>query len=79
MVVFLLFPLIVVTCHHLRQVPRQKFEPVQKAYSYRDNVTFKCDDGYELSSSDTMVTCQSDGTWSNEQPNCTGMHGLLIQ
>ncbi|CAG2220213.1 unnamed protein product [Mytilus edulis] len=63
----------VVNCNDLRQVPHQKLEPVQMAYSYRDNVTFKCDDGYELSPADTMVTCQSDGTWSNKQPNCTGL------
>ncbi|VDH93325.1 Hypothetical predicted protein [Mytilus galloprovincialis] len=63
----------VVTCHDLRQVPHQKMEPVQIAYSYRDNVTFECDDGYELSPADTMVTCQNDGTWSNKQPNCTGL------
>ncbi|CAG2222180.1 CSMD [Mytilus edulis] len=76
---FFLFPPTVVTCHDLRQVPHQKLEPVQIAYSYRDNVTFKCDNGYELSSTDTMVTCQSDGTWSNKQPNCTGIYGLLVQ
>ncbi|CAG2220220.1 unnamed protein product [Mytilus edulis] len=63
----------VVTCHDLRQVPNQKLKPVQIVYSYRDNVTFTCDDGYELSSANTMVTCQGDGTWSNKQPNCTGL------
>ncbi|XP_076084557.1 membrane cofactor protein-like [Mytilus galloprovincialis] len=60
----------VVTCHALRQVPHQKLEPVQMKYSYRDNVTIKCNDGYELSPANTMVTCQSDGTWNKKQPNC---------
>ncbi|XP_052097093.1 receptor-type tyrosine-protein phosphatase S-like [Mytilus californianus] len=62
----------VVTCFELRTLPKQKLDPVQTIYSYKDNVTFKCDNGYELSSADT-ITCQSDGTWSKKQPNCTGV------
>lgn len=65
--------MIAVACHDFRQVPHQWLEPVQTKYLYRDNVTFKCDKEYDLSSADTMVTCQRNGTWSNEQPNCTGM------
>ncbi|VDH93682.1 Hypothetical predicted protein [Mytilus galloprovincialis] len=68
-----MFPLTVVTCPHLEQLPKQKIEPVQAQYSYRDNVTFKCDVGYKLSSANTMVNCQSNGTWSNKQPHCTGV------
>ncbi|CAC5375537.1 CSMD [Mytilus coruscus] len=70
-----------VTCHGLRQMPHQKLEPVQIIYSYRDNVTFKCNDGYELSSGNTMVTCQSDGAWSDQQPNCAanGMEYTQLQ
>ncbi|VDI22601.1 receptor-type tyrosine-protein phosphatase T [Mytilus galloprovincialis] len=62
----------VVTCPDLKHLPNQKLEPVKAQYSYRDNVTFKCDEGYELLSAN-IITCQGDGTWSDKQTNCTGV------
>ncbi|XP_052097034.1 receptor-type tyrosine-protein phosphatase T-like isoform X7 [Mytilus californianus] len=62
----------VVTCHGFSNEPHQNWHPSKRPYIYNDNVTFTCDEGYELSSS-TNITCQSDGTWSDIQPNCTGV------
>lgn len=67
-----MFPLTVVTCPDLKHLLNQKLEPVKAQYSYRDNVTFKCDEGYELLSAN-IITCQGDGTWSDKQTNCTGI------
>lgn len=69
---FYLFPLLAVPCPGLSKVSNQILDPFQGTYSYGDNVTFKCDEGYQLTSADT-ITCQSDGKWSNQQPNCTGL------
>ncbi|CAC5356338.1 PTPRT [Mytilus coruscus] len=62
----------VVTCHGFPNELHQNWHPNKPLYVYNDNVTFTCDEGYELSSS-TNSTCQSDGKWSTVQPNCTGV------
>ncbi|XP_052106267.1 P-selectin-like [Mytilus californianus] len=62
----------VVTCHGFSNELHQKWHPVKQSYIYNDNVTFTCDEGYALASS-TSITCHSDGTWSDIQPNCTGI------
>lgn len=67
-----MFLLTAITCQALSTVTHQQMEPVQIRYSYRDNITFKCNDGYELTTEYTKTTCLSDGTWNNKQPNCTG-------
>ena len=36
---------------------------------YEDTCSFTCDDGYELTGSDTR-TCQSDGNWSGTETMC---------
>lgn len=70
------FPItLVVTCHGFSERPHQKLHPSSVSYIYNDNVKFTCDKGYELSPSTNItsnITCQSDGTWSDIQPNCTG-------
>ncbi|XP_033125717.1 CUB and sushi domain-containing protein 3-like, partial [Anneissia japonica] len=37
--------------------------------TYGSTVTYVCDNGYNLIGT-AMVTCQSDGTWSNSTPTC---------
>ena len=37
-----------------------------------DTVTYFCNKGYYLSG-DSIRTCQTDGEWSGDQPNCTRM------
>lgn len=76
--VFFLFPLTAVTCPGLNQMPNQNLTPVQTKYSYRDTVIFKCDEGYRLSSAD-IITCQSDGLWSDNQTSCTGMFDWITK
>ena len=36
-----------------------------------DIATYTCNDGFELSGSDTR-TCESDGEWSGSAPTCEG-------
>ena len=36
---------------------------------YEDTCSFTCDDGYELTGSDTR-TCQSDGNWNGTEADC---------
>ncbi|XP_071163542.1 receptor-type tyrosine-protein phosphatase alpha-like isoform X10 [Mytilus edulis] len=63
-----------VTCHGFLERPNLKWHPRSSSYIYNDNVKFTCDKGYELSSSTNItsnIICQSDGTWSEIQPNCT--------
>ena len=45
---------------------------------YEDICVFTCDDGYELTGSDTR-TCQSDGSWSGSEAVCTlqGMYNEM--
>ena len=46
---------------------------------YEDTCSFTCDDGYELTGSDTR-TCQSDRSWSGDETVCTpGIFVVLIQ
>ena len=42
---------------------------------YGDTCSFTCDDGYELTGSDTR-TCQSDGNWNGSEAECE--QGILI-
>ena len=45
---------------------------------YEDTCSFTCDDGYELTGSDTR-TCQSDRSWSGDKAVCTpGIVVVLI-
>ena len=37
---------------------------------FEDTCTFSCDDGYELTGSETR-TCQGDGTWSGNISMCS--------
>ncbi|XP_060586453.1 sushi, von Willebrand factor type A, EGF and pentraxin domain-containing protein 1-like, partial [Ruditapes philippinarum] len=48
------------------------FEPSVQPYTYLDNVTVDCTDGYILEGSKT-VSCKSNGTWS-ELPTCMPMN-----
>ena len=49
---------------------------VGDTYSYGDSVKFLCDICYVLTEDNTKntktITCQSDGTWSEAIPTCTG-------
>ena len=40
--------------------------------SVGDNTIFTCDSGYELVGS-SVLTCRSDGSWSDEPPVCRGI------
>ena len=37
--------------------------------SYEDTCNFTCNTGYELSGSE-IITCQSDGSWSDDNAMC---------
>jgi len=39
--------------------------------SYEDTCTTICDTGYEIQTGDAMRTCQSDGTWSGADSQCS--------
>ncbi|XP_071821530.1 E-selectin-like [Apostichopus japonicus] len=38
---------------------------------YNERVEFSCDQGFSLNG-ESVLTCQSDGTWSADVPECTG-------
>ncbi|PIK35612.1 putative sushi, von Willebrand factor [Apostichopus japonicus] len=38
---------------------------------YNDRVEFSCDQGFSLHG-ESVLTCQGDGTWSSDVPECTG-------
>ena len=38
---------------------------------FQDNITHKCNTGYELVGGDVMRRCQADKTWSGTPINCT--------
>ena len=42
--------------------------------SYEDTCSFTCNNGYELTGSDTR-TCQSNGNWSGNDTLCNQMEG----
>ncbi|XP_078604002.1 uncharacterized protein LOC144877825 isoform X2 [Branchiostoma floridae x Branchiostoma japonicum] len=43
-------------------------------YSYQDEVTFSCAEGYSLDGA-ASVTCQASGTWSDVVPTCNDIDG----
>ena len=47
--------------------------------SYEDTCSFTCNTGYELTGSDTIRTCQSDGIWSGTDDVCRrGIKAVMI-
>ncbi|XP_035679036.1 IgGFc-binding protein-like [Branchiostoma floridae] len=59
-----------VQCPLLAAPANGKRRPRTGATSYQDEVSFRCDSGYELNGADS-TTCQGDETWSNAVPTCT--------
>ncbi|XP_066295428.1 sushi, von Willebrand factor type A, EGF and pentraxin domain-containing protein 1-like isoform X3 [Branchiostoma lanceolatum] len=45
-------------------------------YSYQDEVTFTCADGYAMDGA-ANATCQASGTWSDEVPTCNDIDACL--
>ncbi|CAH1271360.1 CSMD3 [Branchiostoma lanceolatum] len=45
-------------------------------YSYQDEVTFTCADGYAMDGA-ASATCQASGTWSDEVPTCNDIDACL--
>lgn len=43
----------------------------QTSTTYRGEATYSCQTGYVINGSDHR-TCQIDGTWSGQEPNCYG-------
>uniref|UniRef100_A0A3Q2CZJ5 Sushi, von Willebrand factor type A, EGF and pentraxin domain containing 1 n=1 Tax=Cyprinodon variegatus TaxID=28743 RepID=A0A3Q2CZJ5_CYPVA len=43
---------------------------VGDAYTFPNQVTYRCEDGYELSTRGASLSCQSDGTWSKHSLEC---------
>ena len=43
-------------------------------YSVGDNITYNCNPGFETEGAET-ITCQSDGTWSDNPPACKSTLG----
>jgi len=39
--------------------------------SYEDTCSFTCNSGYKLTGSGDTRTCQSDGSWSGNETNCS--------
>lgn len=44
-------------------------------YLVEHEVHFACEPGFELQGSSTRI-CQADGSWSGEEPRCTGTTSL---
>ncbi|CAB1421446.1 unnamed protein product [Pleuronectes platessa] len=39
-------------------------------FTFPNQITYRCDDGYELATQTTSLCCQSDGTWSKHSLRC---------
>ena len=59
--------LLVVLCYQLEAPDNGKMECTGN--HYQDVCSFSCDEGYELTGSDTR-TCQSDANWSGSDAEC---------
>ena len=56
-----------VECEYPPPVPNGFF--LETSFFYQDSVTYHCDDGYRLEG-DSVLSCQSDTTWSSVPPKC---------
>ena len=59
------FILIVVNCPALS--PPENGRISSNDTEYQTNVTYSCNEGFELSATETMKTCQASKTWSSAE------------
>ena len=45
---------------------------------YQGTSTYSCDQGYEETAGNTVLTCGTDGTWNGTTPQCDSMYGNYI-
>ncbi|PWA28849.1 hypothetical protein CCH79_00012875 [Gambusia affinis] len=50
---------------------------VGDVFTFPNQVTYRCDDGYKLATSRASLSCQSDGTWSKHSIQCLPAPCLL--
>ena len=51
--------------------PRNGRTTAHNGFTYAQDVSFNCDDGYVMDGS-SLATCQANGYWSKGLPNCLG-------
>ncbi|CAH1273057.1 PKD1L3 [Branchiostoma lanceolatum] len=66
-----------VQCPTLTPPGNGTMSPIGANYSYNDEVTFTCNQGYRLEGA-SSVRCQADRTWSDPVPRCTRNHAFEV-
>lgn len=46
--------------------------PASEPYNYNTQITYTCENGYESTGGSLQRTCLSSGSWSGDDPVCTG-------
>nr|QKY88667.1 putative soluble C3b receptor CR1_S1 [Botryllus schlosseri] len=59
-------------CKYLVELNNGNIFPKQQLYDIGDTIKYRCDDGYRKFGADS-ATCQNDGTFSADTPNCRSM------
>ncbi len=47
-------------------------------FHYNDNVTYRCNEGFNMTFGDTVQICQANGLWSGRTPNCSGKNNPFL-
>ncbi|XP_041840984.1 sushi, von Willebrand factor type A, EGF and pentraxin domain-containing protein 1 isoform X2 [Melanotaenia boesemani] len=50
---------------------------VEDIFTFPNQITYRCEDGYKLATQTTSLSCQSDGTWSKHSIQCRPSPCLL--
>ncbi|XP_066291226.1 fibrillin-1-like isoform X2 [Branchiostoma lanceolatum] len=72
-----LFIISAAQCPTLTPPGNGTLSPIKANYSYNDEVTFSCNQGYKLDGA-SSARCQADRTWSNPVPTCTRNHAFEV-
>ena len=67
-------------CEQPENVTNGFYDPLADDYEVFENVTYFCDEGYELKGFPGPYNCTEDGTFDIEEyPTCEGACGFLYQ
>ena len=67
-----MFPTIAdVTCDGLKSPANGLVFPADMAQLYNTTAYYSCKAGWQINEGNNSRTCENDGTWSGEAPNCT--------